>query len=196
MDAKALSPPEGLVGPNAVIQLAAALRDLMGPGAGERVFAQTGYPALFEQPPDEMTDQAIASALLNGVWDTLPPDQAAIVAAEAGRRTADYVIANRIPRPAKVLLRWLPRPISARMLLKAIQRNAWTFAGSGICETETSPRYLISIRENPLAMPDCVWHRAVFERLFRRLVSARTRVRHPSCCRNGDASCRFELDLS
>lgn len=56
------------------------------------------------------------------------------------------------------------------------------------------PRPLIEISANPLAMPDCAWHGAVFERLFTRLVARGTRVRHVACCRTGER-CRFLIEL-
>ena len=80
-------------------------------------------------------------------------------------------------------------------MLGAIRRNAWTFAGSGVCRTAAAPRHLISIRDNPLAMPDCAWHAAVSARLFGRLVAPGTGIRHTACCRDGAAACRFEIDL-
>jgi divinyl protochlorophyllide a 8-vinyl-reductase len=50
---------------------------------------------------------------------------------EAGQRTAEYLLANRIPRPAQWLLRVLPASIGMRLLSRAMAQHAWTFAGSG-----------------------------------------------------------------
>jgi divinyl protochlorophyllide a 8-vinyl-reductase len=57
----------------------------------------------------------------------LGPAMAAEVARDAGLRTADYLLANRIPKPVQVLLKHLPAPLAARVLLSAIRRHAWTF---------------------------------------------------------------------
>jgi hypothetical protein len=57
--------------------------------------------------------------------------QAGAILAKAGQGTADYILAHRIPGPAKALIRALPAPLGARLLTAAIARHAWTFTGSG-----------------------------------------------------------------
>lgn len=195
MDGVPVRTAAGVVGPNAVLQTAAALEARYGAVETRRVFDDLGLARLLDHPPTEMIDETIAATLLTGLWRTLPVAEARAVAEEAGRRTADYVMANRIPRAARWILGVTPAGLGSRLLLKAIHRNAWTFAGSGICEIQAAPRPLISIRANPLAMPDCAWHGAVFQRLFERLVARGTRVRHTACCLRGDNACRFEIDL-
>lgn len=187
--------PAGVVGPNAVIQVGGALIDALGIDRARSVFAEAGIPRLLDHPPERMIDQAIAASLLTGLWQTLPSTTACAIAAEAGRRTADYVITHRIPRVARWLLAAAPPRLAAPLLLTAIRRNAWTFAGSGDCTVHRSPHMSIEISDNPLAMPGCVWHRAVFERLFHRLVAHDTGVRHTACCSRGAEFCRFEIDL-
>ena len=193
-DAGPAPAPAGMVGPNAVIQLGAALGDMLGPGRAEALFAAEGFGALLHDPPGAMIDQAIPAALMARLWRDLPAATARAVAAEAGRRTADYVIANRIPAVAQWLLRHAPRQLGARLLMTAILKNAWTFCGSGRCTVETGRRLAITVADNPLAVPGCAWHVAVFERLFARLVAEGTAVRHTSCCRDG-GPCRFEIAL-
>ncbi len=158
------------------------------------VFTRAGYPELLDAAPDEMVDEAVPAALFRALWQVLPAESARRVAVEAGRRTADYVIANRIPAAARLALRLAPRALGARLLLRAIERNAWTFAGSGRCETAARPTYAISIADNPLRMPGCVWHRAVFARLFDRLTAPGAAVVHAACGGTGGA-CRFEIHL-
>ena len=186
---------EGRVGPNAIIQLGNALRDRFGADETVGFFDRHGFGALIEKPPTEMIDQSIPAMLMRALWDDFDHATASGIAGDAGRRTADYIVANRIPRIARALFRVTPRRRAARMLLRAIERHAWTFAGSGVCETSGTDPYLISIRDNPLALPQCDWHVAVFERLFRRLVSGGAVVRHVDCCRNGGAVCTFEIEL-
>lgn len=185
----------GMVGPNAVIQVSGALRDTFGQDRARAVFAKAGLCRLFDHPPDRMIDEALAGKLLAELWCSLPTADARCIALEAGRRTADYVIAHRIPLAVRYLLALAPSRLAAPILLRAIQRNAWTFAGSGECKVLLSPRLIIEIKKNPLAVPDCAWHSAVFERLFCRLVARNTRVRHTNCCGHGDAVCRFQIDL-
>ncbi|MEM6971417.1 MAG: bacteriochlorophyll 4-vinyl reductase [Pseudomonadota bacterium] len=199
-----LGPPTGRIGPNAVIQLGAAMRALEGETAARRLFARAGHLDLLDHPPAAMIDQRVPIALFATLWRDWPTECARAVAAEAGRLTGDYIAANRIPALARIALRLMPAGAAADLLISAIRRHAWTFAGSGTCETgklpgkglNTSTKRLISIRDNPLAMPDSVWHRAVIGRLFTRLVSPRARVDLTACCNAGDPACRFEITLA
>ncbi len=193
-DAGPAPAPAGVVGPNAVIQLGAALGDMLGRDRARALFAAEGYGALLHDPPGAMIDQAIPAALMARLWRDLPAPTAQAVAAEAGRRTADYVIAHRIPAAAQWLLRHAPRGLGARLLMKAILKNAWTFCGSGRCTVDTGRHLAITVADNPLAVPGCAWHVAVFERMFCRLVAEGTAVRHVCCCRDG-GPCRFEITL-
>lgn len=186
----------GLVGPNAVLQLAAALRAATpGDGMTERIFTSAGFEFLLENSPRDMIDEAIASRLFDALWRELPGEQAACVAYDAGRRTADYILANRIPKVAQAILKALPARIAAQLLLKAIAKNAWTFAGSGHCEVFAGRVSTVRISMNPLAMPGCVWHVGVFERLFQALVDRRTHVRQTQCCAAGGQACSFDISF-
>jgi divinyl protochlorophyllide a 8-vinyl-reductase len=183
----------GLVGPNAVIQLAAALS--AEPGDAERVFARAGFSRLLRKLPDAMVDETIPARLFDALWRELPAAQAARIAHDAGRRTGTYVLENRIPKLARVLLRLLPVRIAAPLLLKAIERNAWTFAGSGLCRVKAGEPPVITIAGNPIAMPGCVWHVGVFEVLFRSLVSEHVQIRHSENTMDGVPVSRFEIRL-
>ena len=117
-----------------------------------------------------------------------------MVLREAGAGTAAYVMANRIPAPVRGLLRFLPPRPAANLLLAAIQRHAWTFAGSGACRVSRSGRTaVLEIEHNPLATPGCAWHAGVLETMFRRLVSPRATLRHTDCEARGGDCCRFEV---
>lgn len=185
----------GLVGPNALIQLGAALRNGPGAEAERRLFAASGLLNRLETPPERMVDEREPAALFGAVIDAYPPEEADELLREAGRRTADYVIANRIPRIARAVFSVCPPSVAARLMLSAIERNAWTFAGSGAVRTGARPRPWIEIEANPLATPGCPWHVGVFTRLFERLVSLGSAVAHTSCAARGDAVCRFEISL-
>jgi len=183
----------GRVGPNAVIRLGEALRDRHGEARASAVFDRAGLGSILVEPPAEMVDERAAAGLFDALFAALPGDEAVAIAADAGKRTADYVLAHRIPRPAQAVLRILPPPLAARMLLRAIASSAWTFAGSGVFRARAGSPNVVEIAANPLAMPGCAWHVAVFERLFRALVSPRSTVRHTRCCDAGAPACRFEI---
>ena len=129
------------------------------------------------------------------MWNTLPREQAAAIAYDAGLRTADYIIENRIPKLASALLRVMPTGIAMRVLLRAIEKHAWTFAGSGTCSMQTSPDYLIRIKDNLPVMPECCWDRLVFERLFGTLLAANVTVSHVQCGAAEDDACLFVVHV-
>lgn len=170
--------PLGLIGPNSIIQLQNALVELHGEEKARAIFARADLAYLYDRLPTSMIDEAIPKQLFDSLYDSLPYEVARRVALRAGELTADYIIANRIPRPVSYCLKLLPPKLSGVMLLKAIQRNAWTFVGSGRFRYETSPICLVSIAGNPLGMPECAWHVAVFQHLFSRLVCKESKVKH------------------
>lgn len=161
---------QGHIGPNSVIQLKAAMVDALGPEPSEALFERAGYKALFNDPPTEMIPEVIPQQLFATLFESLPLEQAIHIAEGAGTLTADYIINNRIPAPIATLLRYLPPSWAGRVLLKAIEQHAWTFAGSGVFSLERDKAPSIVIESNPLAMPQGSWHGAVFERMFKTLV--------------------------
>lgn len=190
---------EDSVGPNAILQTAESLRRLSADSA-ERVFAAAELLPYLAHPPTHMVDAREACALFSALRRALPSDSARAVARDAGRRTADYVSRHRIPRLARLALQLLPARPAAELLLAAIAKHSWTFAGSAQISTQVAPRCVISIWSNPLtrgeqaAGPVCEWHCAVFERLFATLVHPAAKVRETNCCAAGDPLCRFEID--
>jgi len=184
---------DGRVGPNAILQSRAALEALGGADLAGQVFAEAGLAAMLGAPPAGMVAEADAAALHRAIVRVLPPDGALAVARDAGTRTGRYILAHRIPAPVRALLRVLPGPLSSRLLLMAIERHAWTFAGTGRVRARPGRPMVIEIAGNPLATPGCPWHVAVFETLFRALVAPGARVTHPECGARGGALCRFEI---
>jgi divinyl protochlorophyllide a 8-vinyl-reductase len=125
-------------------------------------------------PPDAgMWPEAACRAAHLAVWQGVP--DAASILAEAGQGTADYILAHRIPGPAKWLIRALPATLGARLLTAAIARHAWTFAGSGRFRVVANAPLALEIADNPLGFGGD-WHAAVFERLYQSLVWPRARV--------------------
>lgn len=185
-----------LVGPNAILQTAAALEAQGGRALARQVFEAAGLGALLDAPPAEMVPEEHAAALLRALHATLPPDTARRVSRDAGRRTGDYILQNRIPAPARALLRVLPARLAAPILLRAVAAHAWTFAGSGRVEIAQGRPARLMIHDNPLAVAGSDWHRAVLEELFRRLVHPRAAVRQAASSAEGARACVFEISLS
>jgi divinyl protochlorophyllide a 8-vinyl-reductase len=184
---------DGMVGPNAIIQIAAALRAAGGEAKARQVFAAANLTALLSTPPEHMVDQAVAGCLHDALRNTIPGPEAERIARDAGCRTADYLLANRIPQAVQWLMKILPATLSARILLKAMQANAWTYAGTGNVRTAPGNPCVLTITHNPLAQPGCPWHCGVFERLFQTLVHNNAAVAYVSCRACGTDTCRFEV---
>jgi adenylosuccinate lyase len=134
-----------------------------------------------------MVDETEVHAAAPACCAELGPALAAEVARHAGQRTADYLLAHRIPKPVQALLKVLPAPLAARVLLSAIRRHAWTFAGSGTVHMPVAGRPATDHPHNPLCRacqsdaPACDFYAATFERLFRVLV-------HPRAHGGGDGA--------
>jgi divinyl protochlorophyllide a 8-vinyl-reductase len=189
--------PPAKIGPNAVIQLLAALHAAGQAPLANALFSAAGAGAWLIEPPGEMVDERKVARLHQAVRRAAPNADA--ILREAGRRTADYLLANRIPWAVQVVLKLLPPRLAAIILVSAIRRNAWTFAGSGCFAARAGSPTIFEITHNPIcagetaAAPVCAWHAAVFERLFQALVSPRARVTETSCEAAGAEVCRFEV---
>jgi divinyl protochlorophyllide a 8-vinyl-reductase len=119
------------IGPNALIQVAHALVAGPGEASARHLFRLAGLAGYFDAPPARMVDELEVARLHRSVRANLGPGAARRVFRDAGTRTAEYLLANRIPCPLQALLRRMPAALAARVLLRAIGRHAWTFAGSG-----------------------------------------------------------------
>lgn len=181
------------VGPNAALQLMEALRAEGGAAFARQVFAEAGRADWIDAPPRTMIPQEAAAALFQAVR-RVAPSRADLILAEAGRRTADYLLAHRIPAPAQRALRLLPPRLAIRLLLIAVGKHAWTFAGSARFLAKAERGELgVTLEGNPLATPGCPWHEAVFTRLFQRCGAPDVRVVHAECEGRGHTRCRFVI---
>lgn len=182
------------IGPNAVIQMGEALRAYGGREFEHDVFVRAGLQHYLSAPPEHMIPEREAIAIFDTLYNDagVGLDDANAIARDAGLRTGDYILANRIPNLAQAILKRLPKSLAARALLAAIGKHSWTFAGSGRFSARHGCPLVIEIANNPLAFDRCAWHCAVFERLFGALVSRKARA----LCRVGTRStrdCYFEL---
>ncbi len=208
---------EGRIGPNAVTRLAEALDELAGARVTDAVFGSAGLQRYRYAPPSTMVDEAVVTALHTALRDSLSPADATTVARRAGALTGVYLLANRIPTPVRALLRALPASWAARLLVRAMARHAWTFAGSGAfsavvisgrsmpvgikrpADGSSRPRMQLAVSSCPLCRgsiapaPVCDYFAATFERLFTALVSNSATVRETDCHATGSSACRFEV---
>jgi divinyl protochlorophyllide a 8-vinyl-reductase len=203
MVAAEVVPTVARIGPNAVTRVGQALRQRLGERRADELFERAGLAAYTRVPPQAMIDEVEVIRLHRALRSDLGAPLAREVAREAGRLTADYLLAHRIPRAAQFVLRRLPAPPAAALLLAAIRRHAWTFSGSGrfaIAQAPTrSGRAQVSITGNPLcrgvsdSQPCCDYYAATLERLFRVLVHPATQVVEVACEAGGASACVFEF---
>jgi divinyl protochlorophyllide a 8-vinyl-reductase len=172
---------------------------LLGTAGTQALFEAAGLSAYWRAPPQDMVDEADVARLHAVLRQRLGAAVAGQVARRAGERTADYLLAHRIPKPVQALLKALPAPLAARLLLAAIRRNAWTFAGSGDFRATAGRPCVLTIHNNPLCRgamadsPACDFYAATFERLFQVLVHRQATATEMACEARGDPICRFEL---
>lgn len=186
----------GRIGPNAILQLLPVLEAYLGAPATAQLLRE----AHIEQVPDGtcMIDEAPVAALHQALRRAYP-QEAPHLARDAGARTAEYILAHRIPAPARALLRVLPAALAEPLLLKAITAHSWTFAGSGEFAVVGRRPTRVALRHNPVvsgeqaAAPVCAWHAAVFARLYEALVGRGFTVRETSCEAAGGEACCFEI---
>lgn len=187
------------IGPNAIIRMAEVLRADLGENATTALFACAGLAGYLAVEPRDMVDENEVARLHQHLRETLGGEHAAKVGREAGMRTADYLLARRIPKPVQWLLKRLPARLAAHVLLSAIRRNAWTFVGSGRFTASAGNPSRLAIAGNPLCrgttspVPVCDYYAATFERLFSELVHPKARVIETACEAAGGDACRFEV---
>ena len=189
----------GRIGPNAVIRLAEALDALESRAVTTKLFTAAGLEAYVHAAPQAMVPEDDVTLLHRHLRSDLGPGRAATVSWIAGLRTADYLLANRIPKPVQRVLKLLPARLAAFILLKAIGAHAWTFAGTSRFTWKMGRPVILSFEDCPLcrgdhsATPCCSYYAATFERLFRELISADATVREYTCSAAGGSACRFEV---
>ena len=184
------------IGPNAILQTIAVLDHFEGRATRDLVMKAAGVAV---PPPDSgMLPEDDCRAVHDAVR-TVMGDKAEGILRLAGLATGDYILANRIPMPARFVIRnLLPGYLGAWVLAKAIAKHSWTFAGSGKFRVAGMFPVTFELKNNPLMPvaaehPACVWHAAVFERLFARLVWPSVVVEEVECAAAGGETCRFVL---
>jgi divinyl protochlorophyllide a 8-vinyl-reductase len=193
----------GRIGPNAITRLAEALAVHGGPALTAQVFARAGLARYLADPPEAMVDEAEVAQLHRVLADAVARSESVAIARDAGRRTAEYLLARRIPKPAQWLLRHLPRRMAAAILVHAIAAHAWTFAGSGSFAHSfdaAQPGVLwLTITNSPLCRhpdtpaPACDYFAATFAGVFAAMLGEGVRVVETECAAGGAPACRFRV---
>lgn len=167
-----------LIGPNAVLKAVEVMEERLGHAETAAILADAQIARL---PSGEHMIPEIEALRLHRWLALHDPMGAFVIAEEAGARTADYIIAHRIPAPARWLLCALPAALAAPLLMTAIRKHAWTFVGAGAFAPEGAWRFIIDRTgaDDSLPVPGSLfhWYAAVFTRLYRQLVAADCRCR-------------------
>ncbi|MBI3790877.1 MAG: bacteriochlorophyll 4-vinyl reductase [Gemmatimonadetes bacterium] len=188
----------GIIGPNSILQLVDVLRTALGDATAERLLKRaTGRT--FDHLPTAMIDEREPNRLVREVIGAVGAEDARRYLRDAGTRTGDYLLAHRIPRVAQWVMRLLPRAHGRRLLLGAMARHAWTFAGSGTFRIVPGTLPTLEIAGCPMChgfrvgAPMCDYYAATFERLLQVIIDPQVVVREVACEAVGDAACRFVL---
>lgn len=192
----------GRIGPNSITRMAEAIDAACGRATTERIFAAAGLSACLSTPPTEMVDETWVTRLHAALRRELPAELCARIGRDAGRRTGDYLLAVRIPKPAQAILRVTPAPLAARILVAAIGKHAWTFAGSGAFSVRfgaAEAPLLLTIAHGPICRDAhsetavCDFYAGTFARIFGELVRRGTTVEEIRCEAKGDPECVFAV---
>jgi divinyl protochlorophyllide a 8-vinyl-reductase len=163
---------ESLIGPNAVLKTVEVMEERLGHAETAAILADAQITRL---PSGEHMIPEIEALRLHRWLALHDPMGALVIAEEAGARTADYIIANRIPRAAGWLLRRLPARLAAPLLMAAIRKHAWTFVGAGAFAPADAWHFTIDRTPAGDRLPPAeslfLWYAAVFTRLYRQLVA-------------------------
>lgn len=173
-----LGPEPARIGPNAILQSVEVMREALGERRTQAILDDAQIEVM---PSGDGMIPEIEAIRLHRWLALHEPSGGFIIAHESGLRTADYIIAHRIPKSASKLLQHLPSHVAAPILMAAIRRHAWTFVGAGRFETQGGWKFSIDrqFADDPVLPSDTLyhWYAAVFTRLYECLVSPRSRCR-------------------
>lgn len=193
------APPVDLIGPNAITRMAEALSAMGDDALCRDVFSLAGLSAYLAAAPTRMIPAADVGLLHAAAIARLGEARAADVSWRAGHLTGEYLLAHRIPLTAQRILKSLPRALAARILVRAISRHAWTFAGGGAFSYDFSPQPTLRLTGSPICRgvrtqaPACSYFAATFERVFSEMLGPSLRVTETECEATGASACVFEV---
>ncbi|NTU82004.1 MAG: bacteriochlorophyll 4-vinyl reductase [Chloroflexales bacterium] len=188
------------IGPNSIIQTVGAIEEERGPQETRSFLRRIGQGDFAEQLPTTMIDEIAFISLISAIRADIGVEAAGRILARSGERTADYLLANRIPAPAHAILPRLPRRLGLSLLLKAISGHAWTFAGTGRFSYKVDAKgATLSLANSPESRgmtadkPICRYYESCFQSLLRPLIDRRLVVRELRCAAQGAEACVFEV---
>ncbi|ABZ83859.1 bacteriochlorophyll 4-vinyl reductase [Heliomicrobium modesticaldum Ice1] len=191
----------GKIGPNSIIQTVAALQERYGEGRTAEFLVNVGRGDLTQKLPAEMVDEQEFNDLVRSIQASFGNQELTQLLRRSGELTAAYLLKHRIPLPIQWILRILPVRAGLKMLLSAIEKNAWTFVGTGSYRFTMGDRPRITIerclscRGLSANEPICAFYEGTFQTLIRTLVDKEATVKETACSAKGAPACVYEIRL-
>ncbi len=184
------------IGPNSIIQTVAALEASFGKAEAEAILQRIGQGHWIGNLPTEMTEESKFHALVTAVEKEIGENATASILEESGQRTAKYLLRVRIPAIFQKVVKLLPPRAAFKLLLFAISKNAWTFAGSGQFSYTMSRPPEISVRVTWPSLPvGGNFYLGTFKALLHELVNPDTTVT-PTIRKEGNSIlCRYRCEI-
>jgi divinyl protochlorophyllide a 8-vinyl-reductase len=185
------------IGPNSIIRTVEALTDLFGVPYTHNLLCAGGYPDLMDNLPTTMIPEEEFLALITMLVEQIGSEQTAHILRRAGELTAGYLLANRIPKPFQTLLTYVSPTIGLNLLLVAIKKSAWTFAGSGkFSFVGSTPATIIIANQHATAIIPheiCSFYNGTFETIFQTLIDTQTHVEKLVGPGSGEFRCVYRV---
>jgi divinyl protochlorophyllide a 8-vinyl-reductase len=198
--AQELQQAESRIGPNSIIQTVAALKERLGVEETRAWLERIGRGDLNEAMPTTMVVEHEFLDLIGHLREWQGLEVAAEVLERSGELTAAYVMANRIPAPIRTLLRIVPGWLGLRILLAAIKKHAWTFAGSGQFSyrfdrgLHLQLAHCIECQGIQSDTPICRYYCGAFRGMIGTLIDPKVQVREIACSACGAGACEFVVE--
>lgn len=184
------------IGPNSIIQTAAALEAAYGKKEAEAILNRAGQGHWIGNLPSEMTEESKFHTLVSALEKEIGEKKTAEILEDSGRRTAAYLMRVRIPGFFQKILIPLPPALSFRLLLFAISKNAWTFAGSGEFSYSSGKQPVITVKVTyPGKSVVGNFYLGTFETLLEELVNPRTSIKASIRKDRGSILCTYTCTI-
>jgi divinyl protochlorophyllide a 8-vinyl-reductase len=182
------------IGPNAIIQPVAALRERYGEPEANAILERGGQAHLCTQLPEHMVEEGEFHTLARALLAELGPEPTHSLLYEAGERTASYLLQHRIPRPFQALVKRLPRSPGLRLLMWGIGQHAWTFVGSGQFRFVVQKTPTIHLKVSYPSVPVVAsFYGGTFTHLIQVLIDPQATVQMSASDAAGTLDCRYKL---
>ncbi|ACF13097.1 bacteriochlorophyll 4-vinyl reductase [Chloroherpeton thalassium ATCC 35110] len=184
------------IGPNSIIQTFNALSTRFGEERTKAIFRSAGHEKYIGNLPSEMVNEAEFHALVKAVLEEIGEKDASEILKDSGQRTAEYLLKNRIPGIFQSLVKLMPKKLGMKLLLFAISKNAWTFAGSGAFSFEVGDTMYIRVRVSFPSKPVVAYfYGGTFYKLLRTLIDPAAHVAIEEHSEKGEIDCFYNVTL-